>query len=178
MVRLNTVDPRAPNLSPNALRVVGAQFLESALPAAGTWTFDVKIPAYALLKDVIVHAEELWNNGTAAAMVAGVFNVDADGAIDTTSEEGTNAIYGSTDLLATDLTKGQSMSFNRAGGKGGAMLTEGSSTHWLNAVGDTDRFVRVNITTTGTPNATPTGETYVYVVYAVPELDSAVAATT
>jgi hypothetical protein len=171
MVRLNTVDPRAPNLSPNAVRVVGCQFLESRLPAAGTWDFDVKIPAYGVVLDVIVHAEEVWTAGTSATLNAGMYTVDADGVL--SAEEDLDGIYAAIDMLATDLTKGQSLTFNRAGGKGGAMLTEGTSTHLLDIVGDTDRILRVNVTTVGTVT-TALGETYVYVIYAVPELDAAV----
>jgi hypothetical protein len=149
--------------------------LESALTAAGTWNCDTFIPAYGVVLDVIVHAEEVWTAGTTAVLNAGMYTVDADGVI--SAEEDLNGIYAAIDLLATDLTKGQSLTFNRAGGKGGAMLTEDTSTHLLDIVGDTDRILRVSVTTTGTVT-TALGETYVYVIYAVPELDPAVVAAT
>jgi hypothetical protein len=150
--------------------VVGFQMLESALSAAGTYVADVKLPAYACLLDVVVHAEEVWNAGTSAVLDCGLYTVDSEGVI--SSEEDLNGIYAAIDMLATDLTKGQSLTFNRAGGKGGAMLTEGTSTHLLDIVGDTDRIVQTIITTTGTVGTL--GETYVYVIYAIPELDASV----
>jgi len=175
MVRINSLDERAPTLSPSAVRVVGFQLLEAELSAAGHWYADVKLPAYSYLMDVVIHAEELWTAGTTAPILTGLFLVDADGAI--AAEEGTNAIFGSIDLLATDLTKGQSVSFARAGGKSGGNLTEGSSTHYLNAMADHDRILRFNVTTTGAVT-TALGETYVYVFYALPEMDVPVIAAT
>lgn len=166
MARIQGLDPRNPTLGPGALRVAGAQIKESAGSAAGVYTADIKIPAYAVVYDIIVHNEELWTAGTSATLEAGMYT-DSDGSISTA--EDADGFYAAVNVKATDLTKGQSLSFNRAGGKGGASLTEDTSTHYLNIVGDDDRWLRVKVTTVGTVGTA--GETYVYALYGVPEMD-------
>jgi hypothetical protein len=128
----------------------------------------VKVPAYAVVKDVIVHNEALWTAGTSATLNVGLYG-DTDGAVGTVIDA--DAIFAAVDLKATDLTAGQSISFLRAGGVGGALTTEGTSTHWLNAVETTDRWVVADVVTVGTVGTA--GKTYIYVEYGVPEMDAA-----
>jgi len=175
---LNTVDPRAPNLAPQALRVVGAQFQEDELSAAGTYIADVFIPAYALIWDFVIHSEELFTAGTTANLVIGVYTVDADGVISTA--EDADGLLATTSLKATNLTKGQSITpygdgattLGRLGGIASVMTTQGTSTHGLDLVGDTERIVRAIVTTTGTVGTA--GEAFFYLMYAIPEMDLAV----
>lgn len=167
MARINTVDWRAPTLSPSAVRVVGGQLLEADGTAAGTYNFDVFVPAYAVILDVVIHNEALWTAGTSANLVCGLYSDDS-GTISTVIDA--DEIYTSTSLKATDLTAGQSISFLRAGGVGGGFTTEGTSTHWLDATDSADRWIRTSVTTVGTVGTA--GKTYVYVIYALPEMDA------
>jgi len=144
------------------------QLLESEGGAAGVYRADLRLPAYATVLDVIVHNEELWTAGTSATLNVGTF-LDASGDIST--EIDSDGIYAAINLKATDLTKGQQLAFARAGGKGGASLTEGTSTHYLNLVVDDPFWISAVVTTVGTVGTA--GETYVYVVYALPEMDVA-----
>ena len=168
MARINAVDPRAPNLNPNALRVAGVQIEESDGSAAGVYRGAVKVPAYAVILDVIVHNEAVWDAGTDADMVVGLYS-DSSGAIGAVIDA--DEIYTSCSLKATDLTAGQSLSFLRPGGVAGGLITEGTSSHWLDAVDAADRWIVADVTTTGTVGSA--GKTYIYVVYGVPEMDSA-----
>jgi hypothetical protein len=178
---LNTVDARAPNLAPQALRVVGAQFQEDELTAAGTYRADIFLPAYAFIFDIVLHSEELWNASTTANVLIQTF-LHTSGVLG--AQEGTNAILGSTSVKATNLTKGQSITLmgdgaatlGRLGAIASPISTEGTSTHMLNAMMDHDRWVRCQITTTGTVGTL--GETMFYLVYAIPEMDIAVAELT
>lgn len=167
MARLNSVDPRASNLSPNAVRIVGAQLVEADGAAAGTYRAAIKIPAYAVILDVIVHNEALWDAGTSADMVVGLYG-DTNNAVGTVIDA--DEIFTSCSLKATDLTAGQSLSLLRPGGVAGGFITEGSSTHWLNAVDAVDRWIVADVTTVGTVGTA--GITYVYVIYGVPEMDA------
>lgn len=177
---LNTVDARAPNLAPQAVRVVGAQFKESDIGAAGTYIADIFVPAYALIWDYVIHSEELFTAGTSAGLVIGTYTVAADGTI--SAAESANGLLATTSLKATNLTKGQAITpfgdgastLGRLGGIASAMTTEDSSTHGLNLMADHDRFVRAIVTTVGTVGTA--GEAYFYLMYALPEMDIAVAA--
>lgn len=172
---LNTVDARAPNLAPQALRVVGAQFQEDALAAAGTYVADIFVPAYAYIYDYLIHSEELFTAGTSAGLVIGTYTVDSDGVISTV--EDADGFLATTSLKATNLTKGQSITpygdgastLGRMGGIAGASFTEGTSTHGLNLMADHDRIVRAIVTTVGTVG--DAGEAFFFLVYALPELD-------
>lgn len=168
MARVNSLDPRAPNLNPNAVRIAGAQIIEADGSAPGTYRAAIKLPAYAVLLDVIIHNEALWDAGTAAAMVVGLYE-DSDGAVGSAIDA--DEIFTSASLKATDLTAGQSISFLRPGGVAGGFITEGSSSHWLDAMDTSDRWVVADVTTTGTVGTA--GKTYMYVLYGVPEMDSA-----
>lgn len=169
MARLNSLDPRNSNLSPGAMRVVGGQILEADGSAAGVYTFDVKLPAYAMLLDVVIHNEALWTAGTSATLETGFYS-DSSGAISTVIDA--DDIYAAVNLKATDLLAGESLSLGWAGGKagdfGGVIATQ---THLIDAVDAVDRWIRTKVTTVGTVGTG--GKTYVYVVYAIPELDSA-----
>lgn len=169
MARLNTVDWRAPTLSPSAVRVVGGQINETDGTAAGVYNFDVFIPAYAYILDVIVHNEAVWDAGTDADLVVGLYEDDG-GSISTVIDA--DEIWLSTSLKATDLTAGQSIRFNydSQGGVAGGMLSEGTNTHQLNAADAADRWIRATVTTTGTLGTA--GKTYIYVMYALPEMDA------
>ena len=167
MARLNSVDPRNSNLAPGAVRIVGGQLVEADGTAAGTYTFDVKIPAYAVILDVIVHNEALWTAGTAANLIVGLYG-DSDNSVGTVIDA--DEIFTSASLKATDLTAGQSLAFARVGGVAGGMLSEGSSSHYLDIVDTVDRWIRFSVTPTGTVG--DAGITYVYVVYGVPEIDA------
>ena len=177
---LNTVDARAPNLAPQAVRVVGAQFKEDDIGAAGTYIADIFVPAYALIWDFVIHSEELFAAGTSAGLVIGTYTVDADGNISTAEDD--NGLLETTSLKATNLTKGQAITpwgdgastLGRLGGIGSASTTEGSSTHGLDLMADHDRFVRAIVTTVGTVGTA--GEAYFYLMYALPEMDIATAA--
>lgn len=168
MARINSVDPRAPNLNPNAVRIAGSQLNESEGTVAGTYRAAVKVPAYAVILDVIVHNEAVWGAATDADMVVGLYG-DTDGAVGTVIDA--DEIFTSCSLKATDLTAGQSISFLRPGGVAGGFIAEGTSTHWLDAVDVVDRWVVADVTTTGTVGTS--GKTYIYVVYGVPEMDEA-----
>ena len=168
MARINSVDPRAPNLNPNAVRVAGVQIEESDGTAAGVYRGSVKVPAYAVILDVIVHNEAVWDAGTSATLVVGLYQDDSN-AIGTVIDA--DEIFTATNVKATDLTAGQSISFLRPGGVAGGMITEGTSTHYLDVVDAADRWIVADITTVGT--AGTAGKTYIYVVYGVPEMDSA-----
>ena len=168
MANINNLDPRAPNLNPNAVRVAGVQILEADGSAAGVYTANVVIPAYAAILDVVVHNEALWTAGTSANLIVGLYE-SSGGTIGDVIDA--DEIFTSTSLKATDLTAGQSISFLRAGGVGGGMLTEGTSTHWLDAVDASERQIQFSVTTVGTVGTA--GKTYCYVIYALPEMDSA-----
>ena len=100
--------------------------------------------------------------------MAGIKCSDSDGVIDTVIDA--DEIFTAASVKATDLTAGQSISFLRAGGVAGGFISEGSSSHWLDAMDVVDRWIRAEVTTVGTVGTA--GKTYVYVVYAIPEMDA------
>ena len=162
MARLNELDPRNPTLGSGAVRVAAVQLFEAnpatgdGIGAAGTVSKAVTVPAYGVLMDVIVHNEALWDDGTSAVLNIGI-GADED------------SIFDAVNLKATDLTAAQSISFGAQGGKGGVTITEGTSTHWLGIADASD--ITVNIKATVGAGDGSAGKTFVYVVYAVPELD-------
>ena len=171
MARLNSVDPRNANLAPGAVRVVGGQLIESDGPAAGVYTFDVKLPAYAVLLDVVIHNEALWTADTSATLETGFYSVDSDtGAISTAIDA--DDIYAAVNLKATDLVAGAALSFAWGGGVEGDLQGVVATQDFLtDAVDVVDRFIRTKVTTVGTVGTA--GKTYVYVIYALPEMDAA-----
>lgn len=169
MARLNKLDPRNPTLGAGAVRVAGAQILEADGSAAGVYTADVLLPAYAVLMDVIIHNEALWTAGTSATLETGFYSVSS-GAISTVIDA--DDIYAAVNLKATDLLAGAAMSFAWGGGKEGDLQgVVATQDALIDCVDVVDRFIRTKVTTVGTVGTA--GKTYVYVVYAVPELDPA-----
>lgn len=163
MARVNSLDPRAPNLNPNAVRVAGIQLLEAdpdtaaARGAAGTVTGSVTVPAYAAILDIVVYQEAVWTDGTSATLKVGINGDDDD------------TFYTGVNVKATDLTADQGITFLAAGGVGGTSLA--TATHILDIMDTSDRQIDA-IVTLGAGDGTA-GKTYVYVVYAVPEMDVA-----
>jgi hypothetical protein len=179
MARINVLDPRNPTLSSGAVRVVGGQILEADAngdtQAAGTYTFDVKLPAYALLQDVAVVNQTAWDAGTDADFICGLY-ADDGGDIDTVIDA--DEIWLSTSLKTTDLAVGEGLNFNfdSQGGVAGGFLSQGTNTHTLDAAESVDRWIRFLVTTTGTAGSA--GVTLVYVQYALPEMDESTYAAT
>ncbi len=129
--------------------------------AAGTHTGSVPLPAGAILIDTIVHAVALWNSGTSATLKVGDA-VDDDG------------IFTAVNLKATDLLAGESINFDRTGGKEGADLG-GTATHWNRRYLSTARTITGVITLVGT--TATTGETYIDVVFSAPSTADVTTAT-
>lgn len=124
--------------------------------AAGAYTGSLVVPAYCYLMDVQLQGVTLWTgSGTVAAIVGDAD--DADGFIT------------STDLKATDLLAGESISIAAgtamAGGKIGAYVAnsqwcKGSGTYGQYATAA--RTITCTITTSGTATA---GETHLLIAY-------------
>lgn len=128
---------------------------------AGTYTASVTVPAGAYLIDVIVHAVALWTAATSASLVVGDGG-DADG------------FYTATDLKATDLLVGESLSFGHQGGKAGAYFS-GTNTHKVGQYAAAARTISAVVTTVGASGSA--GRTRLVVVYAMPSATAAGAAT-
>jgi hypothetical protein len=77
--------------------------MEADGTAAGTYTAEAIIPAYACIIDVVVYAEALWTAGTSALLDVGLYDED-DVVIDA------DYFYSALDLKATDLLANQSVS--------------------------------------------------------------------
>ncbi len=94
-----------------------ANIVESTIGAAGTHSASFVIPAGAVLLDILVTQEAVWDDGSGAAMVIGDA-ADADG------------YFASTNVKATDLVVGEVLSMMQGsidtdgmwGGKQGAYL--------------------------------------------------------
>ena len=142
------------NIAPVVQRVKAARIVEQG---AGEYIFDVTIPAYAVISDIGVVAEALWDAATSAALVVGIVDDDVD------------TFFASTNLKATDLTLGQSISFTQSGGLAGASNT-GTNTHWDDRYSTSERTLRFEVNSVGAGTA---GRTICYVEYLVPTLESA-----
>ena len=81
-------------------------------------------------------------------------------------DDDADGYFASTNLKATDLTAGQGMDFGRAGGLGGAYLTEGTSTHFLKRYYAAANNVIVVVTTANQDGSA--GRTIIVVEYSVP----------
>ena len=168
MARINAVDWRAPTLSPSAVRCVGGQFIESEGSAPGTYNLDVFVPAFAPILECIVHSDTLWTADTSAKMNVGTYEVSS-GAVGTVID--LDEIYTDINLKATDLVITESVGFNGAAGLHGDMTgVVATQDSYINRVDDIDRFVRFSLLTVGTVGTA--GVTYVYLFYAVPEMDA------
>lgn len=148
-----SVQPSITNIPQECVRVAGLRFEENG---AGTYTGTITIPAYAVIIDVITHAEALWTAATSASLVIGDDD-DADG------------FAAAVDLKATDLLANESLSFAFPGAAAdaGAYL-DGTATHITNRVKSSDRTITATVTSVGAGTA---GRTIVAVVYAVPTLE-------
>ncbi len=124
-------------------------FVENATNTSHVGTF--KIPAGAVIVDIIVQNDILWT-ATSASLIVGDVG-DPDG------------FYTAVDLKATDLAANESLRLGNAGGVEGAYST-GSLTHWKNLYAAAARVITATITV-GTP-ATTVGRTSVTVVYVLP----------
>ena len=160
------------NLSGDVVRVKAARIVEAG---AGTYNFDVFIPAGALILDILVHNEVLWAAATSAALTVGDFASAAG-----TQAAGTaggpvigaaidaDGFWASTSLKATDLLAGESLSMDSTQTRGavpGAYVTAGTSTHIAERLSLVDRFVRFQVVSVGAGTA---GRTYCAVVFAQP----------
>jgi hypothetical protein len=128
---------------------------------ANTYTFDVLIPAGAIIQDLFVHNIALWTAATSAALEVGDFTnaatpvaVDADG------------FFTAVDLKATDLLAGESISL-LGGGQGGVAgaYNAGTNTHWTRLYVATERIVRFEVVSVGAGTA---GRTICGVTFCVP----------
>lgn len=129
--------------------------MNGAAGAAGTYVATIKVPAYAVICDVIVSQIALWNAGTSASLDVGDDD-DADG------------FWAAINMKATDLLANESLSFafkdTLPAADAGAYL-DGTATHVLNRVSASDRTITATITTVGT--AATTGDTIITVLMAV-----------
>lgn len=140
--------------APVSVQCLSARFVENG---AGTYTATFNLPPNAVLYDIIATAEALWTAATSAALTVGNAD-DPDGFIV------------STDLKATDLVLGQSISIGgglyTAGGKGGADATVGTNTHivdrWYSATAP--YVITATVLSVGAGTA---GRTRVDVLYSV-----------
>lgn len=126
---------------------------------AGTYTWSMTLPANAVLLDIIVHATSLWTATTSATLIVGD-DGDDDG------------FFAATNLKATDLLAGESLSFAQAGGKEGAYIANSQVSKRRDA---SDRTITAKVTTVGA--AGNGGSTSVTVVYSLPVSADITAAT-
>jgi len=150
----------SPGVATTAPRADGSTLVASVsfteTTGAGVYTGTVALPAGATLHDIIVNGVALWTATTSALMTVG----------DTNSA---NGYYLSTDLKATDLLAGESISFALAGGKAGAYIANSQVSPRYSA---TARNIIGVVTTVGA--AGNAGRTNMQVIYSV---GTAVAAT-
>lgn len=125
-------------------------FTETA--GAGTYTGSITVPAGALIIDIIVQGVALWTASGAVTMKVG------DAADD-------DRYFVSTNLKATDLLAGESLSFAQSGGLGGADF-QGGGTHIANRYSASARTISGIISAAGTGGTA--GRTRLIVVYAMP----------
>lgn len=127
--------------------VAGLTFTETT--GAGTYTGTVALPAGSTIHDIIVNGVALWTATTSASLIVGD-GTDPDG------------FFAATDLKATDLLAGESLSFALAGGKAGAYIANSQVSPRYSA---TARNVIAVVTTVGAAGSA--GRTNVQVVYSV-----------
>lgn len=129
-------------------------FIETA--GAGTYTGSVAIPAGAMIDDVIIHGDALWDNAGTAVMKVGLDGLDDDG------------FFTAINLKATDLLAGESLSFALAGGKAGADIANSQVMRRYLA---TARTLSGIITTSSTGGGA--GRTRMTVKYTLPTITAA-----
>jgi len=134
---------------------------------AGTYNYDVFVPAGALILDIIVHNEVLWAAGTSAAMNVGDYasaaNTNGDAPVIGSAIDA-DGFFAAINLKATDLLAGESVNFTQSGGKAGA-YNIGTNTHWGERFSLVDRWIRFSAASVG---AGTTGRTACAVVMAMP----------
>lgn len=131
-----------------------ALFVENG---ADTYDFDVLLPAGALITGIFVHAIALWDAATSASLDVGDYNTDG------TTARDADGFFTATNLKATDLTAGQSISLlgAGAGGEAGA-YNSGTNTHWDKLYSADARILRFRVVSVGAGTA---GRTFVAVTY-------------
>ena len=145
-----SVQPAITNLPQECVRAAGLRFVEDG---AGTYTGTITIPAYAVILDIIVHAEALWTAATSASLEIG----DADDP---------DGFFTTVDLKATDLLAQESVSLVETdGGVGGAYVT---ATHITDRLQAAARTLTATVVSVGAGTA---GRTDVVVIFAVPVLE-------
>lgn len=147
--------------------VKSARLVESA--EAGPYLFDVFVPAGAIIQDIIVHAEALWDDTTAASLEIGDYasSAGSDGQPAIGAAIDADGFFTAVDLKATDLLAGESISVQGPqGGVGGAYATAGTNTHVLERLSLVDRFVRAKVAVTDGDGTA--GRTYVSVILLQP----------
>lgn len=130
---------------------------------AGVFTGSVNVPAGATLLEVAVHATAVWNSQTSATGKVG----------DVADDDG---IFTGIDMIATDLTIGQSIS--AAGGTGTSGGKEGAdiiATHWNRRYLATARVISLIITKVGSSGTL--GRTRLTVTWSLPQAAYIAAAT-
>ena len=165
-------------ISSDAMRVKSAKFLENG---AGTYNFDVLIPAGAVIHNIMIAGEALWAAATSAVLNVGDYAVGAlvDGSLPIGSAISSNGFFTAVNLKATDLTQGQHIDFNRPGGKQGTYIpfpdpaagsiAAGSDIHPLQVSDGVDRIIRFNIVSVGAGTA---GITFVSIIYSAPAVQT------
>jgi hypothetical protein len=147
-------------LSPNA-GAVYAELRSFTEQGAGVYTANVDLPLGAVLLDIRIFQEALWDAGTSATMIVGDEN-DVDG------------YYVITDLKATDLLASEEISFAFTGGEAGAYINPvGAETSPAGSIErqriilatEAQRRITGKITSVGAGTA---GRTHMTVIYAVP----------
>lgn len=118
--------------------------------AAGVYTLTFPLPAGALILDLGIQAEALWNAGTSASLVCG------DGGA-------ANGFITATNLNATDLLVGEQISLNSPQDKAGAYITAPQRKLYQ----ATTRNVIFVVTQVGVGSA---GRTFCFVEYVLPYL--------
>ena len=136
------------NISALAGPVIAEELRFQETAGAGTYTASVLLDAGTTLLDIIVNGVALWTATTSATLIVG----DGD------NDDG---FFEATDLKATDLLAGQSISFAFAGGKAGAYL---ANSHVSPRYTGNGRTITAKVTTVGA--AGDAGRTRVLVVYA------------
>lgn len=137
-----------------SVQALSARFVEAG---AGTYTAEFRLPANAVLLDIIATAEALWDAATSASLQVGNAG-DPDGYLT------------AVDLKATDLLAGESVSIgggtDTAGGVAGADAIVGTNTHIVDrfSSGSAEYVITATVTSVGAGTA---GRTRVDVLYLV-----------
>ncbi len=131
---------------------------------AGTYNFDIDIPAEAVVMDVIVHAEALWTAATSASMEIGFYTTSTGAAIDA------DGLFTAVDLKAADLLAGETVNFSHPGAQEGADVTQAAiGAHVRNRVSTVARILRARVVSVGAGTA---GRTIVTVLFAQPPMET------